>query len=421
MSRQNEIQGQHGTHGQDGIHGPGPSQSGEVQGWRRSRLGPHPGVDGPALLAMADLHNHSLHSDGSGDPETAFAQLRAAGLHAAALTDHSSIPRHLLGSLREQDYPDAAVLATVRTAPRSIDDAEWAEAARIADRHDVPGAFVALRGFEWTEPWLGHVNVWFSDTYVPVTAPASMDDLFSFVDGAEPDALFGYNHPGRERGELGGFRRPTGDLAERLTPRMVALEVFNRRDDYLFSPRPGAASPLVACLDAGWRPALIGCSDEHGRDYGLAGKGRTGLWVAELSRAGVREALVARRAYATRERDLRLDARLDGVPGGGRAAGPGGGSALLEVDLAAPDHDGRPVELQLLTGRDGAVDVVASLPAVCGEPVRTRVALPADLAWLVLRVADPALPHAERPGHGGAPAGHPCDCRALAYASPWYR
>ena len=57
----------------------------------------------------------------------------------------------------------------------------------------------------------------------------------------------------------------------------------------------------MQCLDAGWTPGLIGVTDEHGRDWGHPeGKGRTGLFVTELSRSGVREALSNRRSFAAR-------------------------------------------------------------------------------------------------------------------------
>lgn len=401
-------------------HHPDRRQAGgpDIEDWRHSRLTGSSGGTG-LVVAMADLHNHSLFSDGDGDPETAFAQLRAAGLHAAALTDHSSIPRHAVSGLGPEHYPDDDALALARTAPRSIDGAEWKRTGEIADAHDVPGEFTALRGFEWTEPYLGHVNVWYSHTYTAVSSPGSISGLFAFLTRAEPEALFGYNHPGREPGDLDGYVRPDGDLPRR----MVALEAFNRRDDFLFPQRPGAhASPVVACLDAGWRPALIGCSDEHGRDYGLAGKGRTGLWVRELTRDGVREALLARRAFATREPQLRLDARLDGAPAGGRLGRRSNrGELLLEVDLAAPSQDGGDVELQLLTGTGGQVVVLDRRPMTCGVVLRASVPVPPDVPWLLLRVADPHRPYSRRSARSVAPPGHPCDTWALAYASPWYR
>lgn len=392
-----------------------------AQEWRRSRLTAHDDRSGETspILAVADLHNHSLLSDGRGDPDTAFAKMRAAGLHVAALTDHASIPRHALDGLSQWQYPDPQALSIARTAPSSIDDDAWARTGRLADAHDVPGEFTALRGFEWTEPWLGHVNIWFSDTYATVTSPGSMEDLFAFVGQRQPQALFGYNHPGREAGELAGFVRPDDELPRR----MVSLEVFNRRDDYLFSPRPGSReSPIVTCLDAGWRPALIGCSDEHGTDYGLIGKGRTGLWVDSVSRDGVRRALLARRAFATREIGLRLDARLDGHRGGAMLDRPRVGACEHEitVDVGAESLGDLEVELQLITGRSGRVEVIDRRSAGCGETVSYPVAVPAETGWVALRVADPARPYAGPRGQGPAPSDHACANWALAYASPWY-
>ncbi len=385
---------------------------------RRSRL-----VDDGTRLVHGDLHNHSLHSDGRGDPEKAFASMRAAGLDVAALTDHASIPRLGLGDLHLGQYPDEGALAIARSAPRSFDEAAWERTARLADEHDVPGEFTALRGFEWTEPWLGHVNVWFSGGYLPVTTPGTLRGLQDWLVEAEPDALFGYNHPGREPGRLEEFARPghLGASGPALERRMVAAEAFNRQWDFLFGGDAVAAgvpgrSPLAAILDAGWRPGLIGCSDEHGTSYGLAGKGRTGLWVREHSRDGVREALAARRVFATREVGLRLDATLDGVRMGTPLDGSLGGRHELAVDLAGGAYDGEDVVLQVLVGDgDGGVVVACSVPGTGGDVTRGEVTLPDGCAWVVLRVADPHH-HSDTPG----PDGHPANAWGVAYASPWW-
>ena len=44
-------------------------------------------------LVHADLHNHTLYSDGDGDPARAFASMRSAGVDAAALTDLAALDR----------------------------------------------------------------------------------------------------------------------------------------------------------------------------------------------------------------------------------------------------------------------------------------------------------------------------------------
>ena len=116
--------------------------SSRVDPGRRSRLVTDPAQD--LRLLFADLHNHSLHSDGRGDPEQAFQQMREAGLDVAALTDHASIPRDRLTTLGLHQYPDATALAIGRLAPRSIDEMTWKRTAELADTHDAPGEFLSL-------------------------------------------------------------------------------------------------------------------------------------------------------------------------------------------------------------------------------------------------------------------------------------
>ena len=50
-------------------------------------------------LVHADLHNHTLLSDGDGDPAAAFDSMREAGLDVAALTDHATLSDNLLGDV----------------------------------------------------------------------------------------------------------------------------------------------------------------------------------------------------------------------------------------------------------------------------------------------------------------------------------
>jgi hypothetical protein len=271
--------------------------------------------------------------------------------------------------------------------------------------------FTALRGFEWTEPWLGHANVWFSEDFTTVTTPGRVDGLHDFLaTPAARRALFGYNHPGREPGRFSGFV-----LAPALVGRMVGLEMFNRTDDYLFEGwRAPGGSPLVACLDAGWRPGLVGVSDEHDGRFGLVGKGRTGIWATANTAAGVRAARAARAVFATREAGLRLDVRLGGQRMGGALPD---GSVELAVDVdAGAAQTGRPVSVQLLTSGPGGVPrVLAERGTTLGAVLRTEVAVPPGTRWLVCRVADPG----RRTGALGPPD-HPARAHGLAYASPWY-
>ena len=370
-------------------------------------------------LVHADLHNHTLLSDGDGDPALAFDSMRSAGLDVAALTDHATYSDNALGDVLTDalppDYHQAAGLT-----PNG-----WARTRDYADAANTDGAFTAIRGFEWSEPLLGHVNVWFTEHYVDVLQAGLMAPLLEWLrrepglvlDGGA-DGIAGFNHPGREPGRFEEFRF---DPAAR--DQMVSLEMFNRRDDYLFEGwADGLSSPLCACLNAGWRTGITGVTDEHGVDWGHPeGKGRTGLWVADHTRAGVKAAMQARRFFATRTSGLRVDATAS-VAGGpavpmGSVLPVSRGDVTFTLDLARDDSWlGRRLTVQVLRPGPDAPVVPLVQEFVVGDLV--TVTLPLDLAdgdWVLLRVADPTQPNAS-PG----PAGHPGNDLGIAYTSPWW-
>jgi hypothetical protein len=403
-------------------------------------------------LAFADLHNHTHLSDGIGRPDHAFQRMRDAGLDVAALTDHARIGWGRPGAETCDDdgHPCRPL--------RGLDEDAWAMVGRVADLANADGTFVAIRGFEWTSPTLGHVNVWGSarwtdalsteafspaDWRAPWSAerlaqvPAAcldglsrsvepnwveeprMEPFYRWLAGPParspraPGGLASFNHPGRDGMTFEGFRHSV-EAAERI----VALEIFNRDEEYLFEGVDrGEVSPLVACLDAGWRAGLLGVTDEHDALWGSQeGLGRTGLWVWERTRAGVREALRARRFYATRVSGLRLDATADGVRMGGFVGRREGRTRVrLELDRG-PAWIGKPLSVQAL-GPGTPLPTVVDVVEICvpGGGRDVTFDLPPIEAWLVLRVSDPELPADTR-----APVSWGSFGGAIAYASPFF-
>jgi hypothetical protein len=360
------------------------------------------------LLVHADLHNHTLLSDGEGDPEAAFPAMREAGLDVAALTDHA---------IRGATVEGTGLGGTPWIG---LDRAGWRRTGQLADAHDRPGEFTANRGFEWSHPHLGHVNAWFTEDFTDVATHRGMGELYTWLAGVgryngvhSITGLAGFNHPGREDGRFAGFR-----YAPAVAQQMVSLEMFNRTDDYLFhGVAAGAVSPLIACLNAGWRTGLLGVSDEHSARWGWQpGMGRAGLWVAEHSRAGVAEALRARRFFATRVAGLRLD-----VTAGGARMGAvlrhrwGPVDFVLDVDRGT-SWIGRVLQVQVLRPATPVPAVVEVIEIRCGDIARFTVPLDiSDGSWAVLRLADSETPNAN-PG----PPGHPANNHAIAYTSPWF-
>ncbi|HSP37385.1 MAG TPA: DUF3604 domain-containing protein [Frankiaceae bacterium] len=378
-----------------------------TDGYGTSRLSPLlPGL----FCVSADLHNHTRFSDGRGNAADAFASMRRAGLDVAALTDHANLASPIG---RPGGVPLAGWL-------NGMDREAWKQTAELAEKAHDEGTFVAFRGFEWSHPLLGHVNVWDSPDFCSPTASArDMRHLWDWLESVQADdSLASFNHPG-SRGTVlrfGGFQ-----YRQAVHRRLVGLEMFNKRDDYLFAGvDDGARSPLVECLSKGWQPGLLGVTDEHGNDWGRPeGKGRTGLFVTELSRRAVREALLARRTFATRLRGLRLAATLEDVPMGGTVpVRTGRRTYRMTVDLdLGPGAGGLELSLQLL--RPGAivpqVNEVGRI-VVGDEPVTVPVELdPRDGRWAVLRVADPAGRVDPR-----APGPYRTLGASVAYASPWW-
>ncbi|WFE21899.1 CehA/McbA family metallohydrolase [Solwaraspora sp. WMMD937] len=340
-------------------------------------------------LVHADLHNHTVMSDGDGSADDAFASMREAGLDVAALTDHATM-----------------------FAISGLSQSEWRATGDLANAADDPGQFTAIRGFEWSHPLQGHINVWNTSDFADLLRAGSPGSLYRWLTG-RPGGLASFNHPGREIGRFDNF---SYDASARQ--QLVGLEMFNRTDDYLFEGWSSwVASPLVACLNAGWRPGLTGVTDEHGTTWGFhEGKGRSGLWVAENTRAAVFEAMAARRCFATRVSGLRLDATANGVRMGG-VIGLTSGDVRFRVDLdRGAVWDGKPLRVQVLRPGTSVPTVVDVVDTVSGSVADFTVPLDvADGDWIVLRVSDPELAN-PTPG----PAGHPCNDFGVAYSSPWW-
>lgn len=424
-------------------------------------------------LVHADLHNHSHLSDGTGDPMLVHERLRAAGVDVAALTDHTvaafAFDRDVCAPV-----PNIVGERNECRALFGMNAGGWERTKSLAKAANAPARYAAMPGFEWSSPNLGHMNVWFSEDWIDAlqtggvteaglarvgiplellelqlrTAfgalmtdaeiaaligsireqePTGMRRLYDWLLrrpghgklGGGRDALAGFNHPNREPDTFDGFR-----YDERVAHRLVTLELFNRREDYLFKNlAAGLPSPLVACLNAGWRVGIIGVTDEHGTEWGSeVGKGRAGVWLRTLQRHGVRDALLDRRVFATREAGLRLAATAEDVAMGGTI-----GSRRRPVHFAldldmGPELAGVPFAVQVLRPGTQVPEVVEVIEVIelygskRRHPIRFSVLLdPDDGDWVVLRIADPS-----RANDAPAPFDHPCNDWGLAYSSPWW-
>ena len=132
-------------------------------------------LDGRVWAAHADLNNHTQLSDAVGDPRLAYESMRNAGLDIAALTDHT------VAAVGNEPFDLCAMVPSPPFGTRNpctqtlgMSSADFEQTGTYANAIDAPGSFTAVRGFEWSSPYLGHVNVWFTEN---VTDPLSTGGL----------------------------------------------------------------------------------------------------------------------------------------------------------------------------------------------------------------------------------------------------
>jgi len=255
------------------------------------------------------LHSHSTYSDGAGPPLYAYAVARANGLHFLALTDHSQM----------------------------FDEAGWTALKQAAEAATQPGAFVALRGFEWSSREQGHISVYASADYVSrdVEPYGSLAGFYTWLT-EQPDAVVAqFNHPGWPYGDNFGSFAYHSDAARH----MVLVEVGNGSGK---NYRTFEGSFLDA-LAAGWHVAPANNGDTETPDWGADTPHRTGLLAPALTPADLLAALQARRVWATEDDNLALALRTGQTWMGGTVSV----ADRRNFTAVYADPDGEPVRLVL--------------------------------------------------------------------------
>lgn len=255
------------------------------------------------------LHSHTTYSDGSGPPRYAFAVARANGMHFLALTDHS----------------------------HWFNDLQWTDILTQAQAATVDGAFVGLRGFEWTSQEQGHSDVFATDTYISREDPP-YDTLAGFYDwlATQPEAIAQFNHPFGPPYDT-SFDDFAYDAA--AAQRMALLEVGNGSGEEYRT----FEEAYLRALAIGWRVGAANNGDTETPDWGLDTPHRTGIVAPALTRGDLLAALRARRTFATEDSNLALALR-SGDQWMGSTISP---KANITFDVDFYDPDGEAITLEL--------------------------------------------------------------------------
>jgi hypothetical protein len=261
--------------------------------------------DEVAKQLWGDLHGHSNYSDGTGLPEDFFQYARdVAGLDFAALTDHDHWGVEFLDD-------DPAMWQTLRSA---------------ANRFHEPGRFVTLPGYEWTS-WLhGHRHVLYFADDGPVLSSLdpdyqTPDQLWAGLRG-RPAMTFAHHSAG---GPIGtNWNYPPDPELEPVTE-IVSVHGSSEYGDTagtIYSAVPGNFVRQIL-EEHGFTLGFIGSGDSHDGHPGLVYLdpasqvgGLVAVLAEENTRAAIRQALQARRVYATNGPRIWLRVSLDDHPMG---------------------------------------------------------------------------------------------------------
>jgi len=259
------------------------------------------------------MHAHTGLSDGVGTPLEAYIHARDTGqLDFFALTDHGEF-------LLLWPWED-----------------KWGQLVDAAEETNEPGRFVALYGFEWSNPLLGHVSVINASDFTDTLRTFPIRCLYRWLE-ARPEAIARFNHPGRDDPIGEEFRHFR--LFPEAVPQMVGVEVWNRTNGLDVYHYPGSWTSPLSFLDFAnrkrWRLGALGGQDNHDADWGIKSDFRTAVLAQALTREAVLDAYRHRRFYATEDPDLELDFRCAGYPMGSRVQ-----DAPREFRVTASDRSG---------------------------------------------------------------------------------
>lgn len=223
-------------------------------------------------------------------------------------------------------------------------DGVWERVKDAAARHTVPGEFVALTGFECgTPPDDSHrcayfprpaaVPPIFGDSRPPAQDPALRKRFHP--DTVVCETLEDYYAAVARFGGLtaGHFHTTTYD-------REPLAEIWQKQN--IDQVSGNEEERLYELLRQGKRFGLVGGSDTHDSMPGNPepepgcpnSAGTTGVWADELSPAGLWEALLARRVFATTGPRIAVDFSANGCPMGSELSAQG--PRRFRVDVDAP-------------------------------------------------------------------------------------
>jgi hypothetical protein len=253
-------------------------------------------------IYFGDIHSHGeISSDAVGDVDLAYDYARHfMGLDLAAVTDHS----------------------------RS--GTKWKRLMDAGNRHNQPGRFITLLGFEWSDNVYGHRNIYYKGDSGPESPPGlkcNMEPWWRFLDENRIQALTVPHHTNTTSEVILPDGKPLwGPLDWSIINNKYqrVVEIFQSRGSFEAPGGPipelriihkDVGSSVQTALAQGHRLGFIASSDTHNGRPGSK-PGRCAVITSDFTRSGVWNALHDRKCYATTGAHSILFFNLNSMPMG---------------------------------------------------------------------------------------------------------
>lgn len=280
-------------------------------------------------ILFGDIHNHNACGYGIGSMERSI-DIARHHLDFFAFTGHSSwhdmVP---MEGAREQHWING--FARLRD--------QWPNVqSLIADANTDPD-FAAFLGFEWHSSHFGDQCVIFPDDHQPLYETDTLADLRRFC--VAKDALMIPHHLGYPEGHR-GVNWEVFD--ETCTP---VVEIYSEHGnsehdrgpfDFFNHSMGGRQSSQTvrAALDRGLRFGFTASSDSHSGFPGAYGEGLIAVLTDRPDRAGILQAIRARRTYAITGDRIEVQFTVNGAPMGSDISA--GAEVAVDFDVQGRDE-----------------------------------------------------------------------------------
>jgi hypothetical protein len=262
--------------------------------------------DEPGIY-FGDIHSHcEISADAVGDPDDAYDYAkRFHGLDFAGLSDHS---------------------------PRN---AKWERAMAVAERHNEPGRFVTILGFEWSSNAFGHRNAYYPGAKGPEEPKlkSNMQPWFDWLAERDVEAVIIPHHTNTQAAQILASGKPAWERCDwsvinhryqrvaEICQNRGSFEAPGGPNKELRIWRKDVGASVQTALAMGHRLGFIGSTDTHSGRPG-SGPARAAMVTKDFTRRGLWQALHDRSCYGTTGVNILVFFTLNDSPMGSELTAP---------------------------------------------------------------------------------------------------